>query len=263
MLNQEVVGNLSKKFYEESRKLDSKLTHISVDYIGFEWTSPAIAKEYGITISNVPHYSTLSMAEYTLATIFMVLKRLHEFDFLNNKTQPYKSLMNDNLYNKTIGVVGLGKIGERVAKLASGVGMNVIAWNRTDKKIDGVKLVSLEELFQKSDIITVHLITNEHTQALFTHPLFKLAKKKPYMFNHTSETLIDEKLILKALDEKIIKCYVNSRDYIKSKKLLAHENCISVPHQGWFTAESMENLESTWVENTIKASKGIIQNRVN
>ncbi len=262
MLNQESVTNLTDTFYKKLKDVNSPLQHISMDHTGFEWTSPDLAKQQGIKISNIPHYATSATAEFTIATILFVLKKLYLFNYNENKSEPIEGVMNDDIYNKTIGVIGLGSIGTEVARMANGLGMKVLGWNKTSKEISGVEMVELEKLVKESHIITIHLSTNEDTRKIMNESLLSLAENKPYVFNHTSESLIDTKVLLKLLNNGTFKTYTSSRKYIPSNEVLEHPNCISVPHQGWFTTQSMQNLENTWVENFLEASKGNFINLV-
>ncbi len=256
MLNRDVVGNLTSTFYNTLKENNSPLKLMAIDYTGTEWTSPELAKAAGIQISNVPSYSTRAVAEFTVATILMILKKLHAYDLTKNKTASLKFLQNEDISGKTLGIIGLGKIGTEVAKIIGGFELTVLGWNRTAKDVDGVKMIDLEKLVAESDIITIHLATNDQTRDLITYNLLKRSTKQPYLFNHTSDNLLDEQMVLQLLNEGVIKCYVNSRSYIKSAELLEHPNCISVPHQGWFTAQSLENLENTWIENATSAANG-------
>ncbi|MBP9816304.1 hypothetical protein KBD09_03670 [Candidatus Woesebacteria bacterium] len=262
MINQESVTNLTPAFYKKLQEVKSPLKHISVDHTGFEWTSPELAKGQGIKVSNIPHYASSSTAEFTIATILFILKKLYLFELTENKSEPIEGIINDDVFNKTIGVIGLGSIGGGVAKMAHGLGMKVLGWNKSEREIPGVEMVELEKLVKESDIITIHLSTNDETRALLNEALFSKAENKPYVFNHTSESLLDTDMVLKMLNNGTFKTYSSSRKYIPSKEVLEHPNCISVPHQGWFTYQSMQNLENTWIENFLEASKGNFINLV-
>ena len=144
MLNNEVVGNLTHTFYDALKAIKSPLKHISVDLTAYEWASEALARKAGITISNVPHYGTQGVAEYTMTTILQVLKKLHLYNLTVDKSAPLANTLTEDVRGKTLGIIGLGKIGEEVASIAQGFKMKVIGWNRTPKTVEGVKNVELD-----------------------------------------------------------------------------------------------------------------------
>lgn len=116
----------------------------------------------GIKVTNIPHYSSESVAEHSLALLLGCVKRIFLSDRRSQLGQ-YKLEMGYEISGKTLGIIGLGSIGRRTAELAQALGMKVIAWNRTHRQVKGVKLTSLDNVLSQSDFISIHLIDSPAT----------------------------------------------------------------------------------------------------
>ena len=249
MLNYDIVKTLDDSFYKSLK--NSKLKAISTDITGMTWASPQSAKQNGITLMNTPNYCTESVAEFTIAQILLYARQIHNsyLDLINKKEQEERKGF--DLKGKIIGIVGLGNIGMRVAEIALAFGMNVIAYNRTPKKLKNIKMVSLETIFREADIISPHLKCVEgQTEKIINMDLLKLCKPSCFIANQGGEGLVNLADIEIALKDKIISGY--SGTYKESTKHLSkYENVILQPPMAWFSDESLHSLRSIWVNNII------------
>ena len=260
MLNFDIVEKLSEEFYSIIK--GSNLKVISTDITGMDWAKPKIAKEAGIYLLNTSNYCTESVAEYSIMQIMLYAKRAnltYKDIYTSDNIEARKTI---NLLNKTIGIVGLGNIGTRVAEIANGLGMNVIAYNRTKKNIDNVKMVDLETLFKESDFISIHLKTIPGiTEGMITKDLLNHCKKECFIENQADSKLINKEDLVYALKNNLIAGYgATLNDYTRDFKDL--DNVILFPANAWFSNESLENLKNIWMNNILEFDKGNIINLV-
>lgn len=260
MLNFDVVENLTESFYNIVK--NSKLKVISTDITGMDWAKPKLAKESGIYLLNTTNYCTESVAEYAITQILLYAKQFHlTYKDISNGEKP-KARKTINLLNKTIGIVGLGNIGTRVAEIASAMGMKVVAYNRNPKKIENVEMVDLKTLFKESDFISLHLKTvPTKTEGIITKELLKLCKPTCFIENQADYKLINQADLIWALENKIIAGYGATLNE-GSQGLENFENVILSPANAWNSDESMGNLKNIWINNIVEFEKGNIVNLV-
>ena len=260
MLNYDIVKNLTEEFYKIVK--ETKLKVISTDITGMDWAKPKLAKQYGIYLLNTSNYCTESVAEYTIMQMLLYAKRAnltYKDMYTSDNIESRKTM---NLSKKTIGIVGLGNIGTRVAEIASGFGMNVIAYNRTQKKEPNVKMVDLETLFKTSDFISIHLKTVPGvTEGIITKDLLNLCKNTCFIENQASSKLINKDDLIKALKNNKISGYGATLNK-STQDLKDFENVILLPPNAWLSDESLENLRDIWINNILEFEKGNILNLV-
>ena len=260
MLNFDIVENLTEKFYNIVK--DTRLKVISTDITGMDWAKPKLAKDNGIYLLNTTNYCTESVAEYTITQILLYAKQFHLTykDIRENKTPEARKTI--NILNKTIGIVGLGNIGTRVAEIANAMGMKVIAYNKTPKHIKGVEMVNLKTLFEKSDFISLHLKTVPNkTVGIITKDLLKLCKPTCFIENQADYKLLVQEDLKWALENNIIAGYGATLKE-NTKEIENLDNVILSPANAWNSDESMENLKNIWINNIIEFEKGNIVNLV-
>lgn len=260
MLNYDIVENLTEEFYELIK--DSSLKVISTDITGMSWALPKKAKEVGVYLLNTSNYCTESVAEYSIMQIMLYAKRANltykDIYTNDNKIESRKTI---NLLDKTIGIVGLGNIGTRVAEIAKGMGMNVIAYNHNKKDLD-IKQVDLETLFKQSDFISIHLKTIPGvTTDLINKDFLKLCKKECFIENQADSKIINMDDLKNALENNIIAGYGATYNDL-TKDLTKFDNVILFPANAWFSDESLTNLKNIWMNNILEFEKGNIVNLV-
>lgn len=260
MLNFDIVENLTEEFYKIVK--NTRLKVISTDITGMDWARPKIAKENGIYLLNTTNYCTESVAEYTITQILLYAKQFHLTykDIRENKTPEARKTI--NVLNKTIGIVGLGNIGTRVAGIASSMGMKVIAYNHQPKQIANVEMVDLKTLFEKSDFISLHLKTiPNQTVGIISKDLLRLCKPTCFIENQADYKLIVKEDLKWALENKIIAGYGATLKE-ETQDIQHYDNVILSPANAWNSDESMENLKNIWINNIIEFEKGNIINLV-
>src|SRR6516225_3055764 len=146
---------------------------------------------FGIKVHTISGYGDIAVAEHTIALVFACCRDLARMDraIRRGEWDPLESMQ---LRDKTLGLIGLGGIGREVARIARGVGMQVIAWNRTPRADAGVPLVDLQSLLARADVISLHLALTEETRGIIGAG--ELARMKPgvILVNTARAALIDE-----------------------------------------------------------------------
>jgi len=262
MLNRDVVDELTGYFYEQIKERTLPLKAISTDITGMSWAAPEPAKKHGILLMNTPNYSTVSVAEFSLTILLMLIKKLNLVlqDRLAGKEEiPYK---NDVLTGKTVGIVGLGHIGTKFAELLQGFGVKIIAWDRKEKNVPNVTQLSLEDVMEQSDYLSIHLKTTDETIGLFDAKLLTHAKVGQYIINEADGVLVDNDALLVALNSGRVGGYAGSNSAVAGTPLAKHKNVITFPSQAWFTDHSLNLLRQIWVSNIISTIDGKPSNKV-
>lgn len=217
---------------------------------------------HNITVCNAGSYSTEAVAQHVFALILNRYNRVAEYDkFVKEgywtKSRCFSPFMEmTEIYGKTIGIVGYGSIGKKVAEIAKAFGMNVLAFNRSKKEEEGVIFTNLEELLQKSDIVTMHCPLNEESKKMCNEAFFHKMKKNAYFINTSRGGVVDETALYRALKNRVISgaaLDVLDVEPMKPDCILKDaDNIVITPHAAWAPIETRSRLLDI-VENNIKA----------
>jgi glycerate dehydrogenase len=250
----------------------SQLKYITIESTGFDGIDLQSAKEHNIKISNIPDYSTEAVAEMTISLMFATTRHIaqlntsvHEKPYeIDPADQNQLQFLGFNLQGKTLGIIGLGKIGQRVAEMANGIGMKVIAYNHSEKNIPNVKQETLEELLRQSDIISLHTPLNNTSENMISSKEFEIMKSNAVIINTARGKVIDQQALINALKNKQIAGagLDTLANWDKTNPIFSLENVIITPHGAWYTRESFENLANTVVENIEEFAAGHPQNLI-
>ncbi|MFZ5691529.1 MAG: NAD(P)-dependent oxidoreductase [Pseudomonadota bacterium] len=155
-------------------------------------------KDLGVTVHTIKGYGDTAVAEHTIALMFDCARDIAQMD-RTLRAGTWKPLEGMQLLGKTLGIIGLGGIGSETARIAKGIGMKVIAWNRTKRTDAAVPLVDLDELLATSDVISLNLVLNDETRGFLDAA--RIARMKPgvILVNTARGALIDEAAMLAAL----------------------------------------------------------------
>lgn len=252
------------------------LKYVGVLSTGFDNIDTKAAKDLGIVVTNVPAYGTEAVAQFALALLLEITTRVGHHD-RQVKSGRWKKAgfwyFGDypliELYGKTIGILGLGQIGLAAAKIYKAMGMEVLAYNRSqnDEAKSIVKYVSLNEIYEKSHIIDIHLPLTKDTENIINEKSISKMKDGVILINTARGGLIDEKALMEGLDSG--KVFAAGLDVNKTEPinddnpLLAYENIILTPHMGWGPVETRERLLHIGISNIQSFLKGESKNKVN
>jgi glyoxylate reductase len=243
---------------------------ISTFSVGFDHIDIKIAKSQKIKIGYTPEVLTNATAELTIGLILDSLRRISEGDRII-RDKKWKQIFGAYDYTgievsgKTIGIIGMGRIGREVAKKANGLGMNVIYHNRKpiSKSLENVlkaKYVSESRLYKNSDIISLHVPYNRDTHHLMNSRIFKKMKKTSFLINTSRGKIVNEKQLVTALKTKQIQgagMDVYELEPIKKDNpLLKLENVVLSPHVGSSTKETRQKMSDITARNLILGLEG-------
>ncbi|MBX2921409.1 MAG: D-2-hydroxyacid dehydrogenase [Chitinophagaceae bacterium] len=243
---------------------------------GFDNVDIKAAAERGIPVCNVPGYSTLSVAQLTMALILELIYKTgkrsdeaREGGWARSKDFCYGHAGLFELQGKTLALIGLGQIGAAVAKLGMAFGMKVIASVRNPSKytIEGVSFVSREACFSQADFLSLHCPLTDDTRQMVNASLINTMKPSAYIINTARGALINEKELAEALNNKRIAGaaldVLSAEPPAADNPLLKADDCIIMPHIAWATKEARERLLDESVKNIEAFLKGDKRNVVN
>jgi D-3-phosphoglycerate dehydrogenase len=213
--------------------------------VGLDNVDAEACKKRGVKVVNTPGASTNSVAELALAMMFAIARKVPKADeSMKNKTWIKKELTGTEIMDKTLGIVGLGRIGSSLAIKAQALGMRVLYY---DPKHDGAaagKKVSLEEIFLSSDYISLHVPLVPETRGLINAAVIAKMKKNAVIVNTARGGLVDEEALYLALKEKKIKgaaLDVYPQEPYNGK-LCELDNVVLTPHIGGSTKEAQARI---------------------
>ncbi|MEI6481387.1 MAG: NAD(P)-dependent oxidoreductase [Candidatus Saccharibacteria bacterium] len=263
MIDPDAVGFVIKEsFYQKVKERKLPLKAISADITGMSWASPDAAKKHGMLLMNTADYSTVSVAEFTLALILVQLKQLNTVWLDRQSGKKEEPYLNDVLLGKTVGIVGLGNIGTKLAEMLKGFGVTIVGWDRNQKNLDNVKQLTIEQVMEQSDVLSIHLKTTSETKGMFGEKLLSHAKAGQYVINEADGPLVDNQAMLDAINSGKINGYACANAAVEGSPLQGHEKVVSFPSQAWYTEHSLELLRKIWVDNVLSAIDGKPQNIV-
>ena len=253
----------------------SNLKYVGLFATGFNNVDLKSAVKHGACVCNVPAYSTDSVAQHTFALILNHFNRIRDYadtvdkgDWVNYKLFTYFYMPTFELKGMTIGIVGFGNIGQKVAEIAKVFGMNVLTYTRSPEKVgDKAKAVSLDELLMQSDVVTMHCPLNEKSEKMINEQTLSKMKKSAYFVNTARGGLVDEKALADALNKgEIAGAGIDCLTYEPMREdcpLRNARNCTITPHIAWAPKQTRERLLQVVAENLRKWIEGNPQNKVN
>ena len=239
------------------------LKTISTYSVGYDHIDVKYAKKQGISIGYTPEVLTDATADLTFALILDLLRRVTEGDRIIRRqrwTQIYGAYdyVGTDISGKILGILGFGRIGTAVAKRARAFGMNIIYHNRhrlskNAEKSLGVKYVTFDQLFKKSDVVSLHVPYTKETHELVDIKLFKKMKKTSFIINTARGKIIKENDLIYALKKKIIAGAAldvfRNEPIGLSNPLTKMQNVVLSPHIGSSTAETRKKMAEITVIN--------------
>lgn len=277
VVNESVIKRLAKK----------NVKIIALRCAGFNNVDLEAAKKFGIKVCRVPAYSPEAVAEHAMAMILTLNRKTHKaYNRVREQNFSLNGLLGFDLRGKTVGIIGTGNIGKAFAKIVKGFGCNVLAYDIvTDAEMenDGVTFVSLETIFNQSEIISLHCPLNEHTKHIVDKKSIASMKDHVMIINTSRGGLIETASVIKGLkDGKIgylgIDVYEQeeklffrdlSADIIQDdaiQRLMSFPNVLVTAHQAFFTNEALtqialvtyNNIKSLLLDNDIENKAALL-----
>ena len=244
---------------------------IALRSVGSDHISLAKAKSLGFKVANVPAYSPYSVAEHAVALLLALNRKIViGQQLMQHGNYELDSLVGFDIHHKTVGIIGMGKIGTAFAKIMKGFGCRLLAYDLIeDKKIiqeTGIVYASLEEVCLHADIISIHCPLNSFTKYLFNELVFEHMKKGMILINTARGAIINTEHLLKALDNGTIagagldvyefekKIFGKDHKTIRINddlyaRLRSYPTVLITGHQAFLTAEALQGIAKTTFEN--------------
>lgn len=263
-----VNDECDNKVLEELKKIGIK--YVLLRCAGFNNVDVNHAHKIGINVVRVPEYSPNAVAEHAVALLLTLNRKIHKaYNRVREGNFNLEGLTGFDLKGKTVGIIGLGKIGKVFAQIISGFDTNVLVYDPYAKDTDlpqNITLVDLDTLFKQSDIISLHCPFNENTQHIINETSISLMKNDVFIINTSRGGLIDTKYIVKALKTKqigalAIDVYEFERDIFFQdlsdniihddffERLNTFPNVLITGHQAFLTHEALHNIADITLTN--------------
>jgi len=251
---------------------------IALRSAGFNHVDLKMAAMLGIKVSRVPEYSPHAVAEHAVALLMTLNRKIHRAHArIHELNFSLEGLVGFDLYKKTVGVIGTGRIGEAFARIMLGFGCEVLAYDRqanADLVSSKVRYVSLDELLRGSDVISLHLPLNESTKYLIDESAIQKMKTGVYLINTGRGALIETKALIQALKSKKLggaglDVYEEEEGVFFEDlsdqgitddllaRLLTFPNVLITSHQAFLTREALAQIAKVTLESVTKFERGL------
>ncbi len=240
----------------------AQLKYIGVMATGFNVVDLEAARKRNIVVTNVPAYSTVSVAQLTFALLLELCNHVADHvdsvkagDWVGSKDFSYHITPQIELKDKTLALIGLGKIGQAVARIGLAFDMNVIASHKHPERdaMQGVTFTDETTCFKEADFLSLHCPLNAQNKGFVNKDMLTLMKSTAFLINTSRGPLIDEKALAQALHEKRIAGaaldVLSTEPPQAENPLLTAKNCLITPHIAWATLEARSRLMTVVVEN--------------
>ena len=261
-----VASDVDENIVESLAKNGVKL--ILLRCAGFNNVDLKACEKHGIMVMHVPGYSPEAVAEHALALAFAVNRHIHKaYIKVRENNFSLIGLCGTNFYGKCAGIIGTGKIGAACAKALHGIGMKIIAYDKyPNKELDFIQYVSLDELFKRSDLISLHCPLTEESYHIIDLEAIEKMKDGVILVNTSRGALISTEDLIKGIrmhkfagvgldvyEEEGEFVFEDLQDDILGSsitaRLLSFPNVIVTSHQGFLTEEALEAISITTLEN--------------
>ncbi len=252
----EIVINIrsSTRFSENVFRRSPNLRLLSLWGTGTDNVDLAAAARHGVTVTNTPGVSAFSIAEHALALLLAVARRIPRVDAeVRQGRWPRGQAM--QMHGKTLGIVGLGAVGRQFARLGAGIGMRVNAWTMHPDPALGFELVSLNDLFRLSDVVSLHLRLSTETRGFIGRRELENMKPSAILINTARGPIVDQEALLEALTAgRIAGAGLDVFDVEPlpaGHPLTRLENVVLTPHSAGVTPEALEaglqlSIDNVW-----------------
>lgn len=236
------------KMPEEVITENENLKYINIAFTGTDHVPVDLAKSKDIIVSNAAGYSDQGVAELVIGLTINLLRDIKKADWGTRNGMKTADFLGTEIHGKKVGIIGTGKIGLRTAELFKAFGADLYGYNRSESqeaKDLGIKFVSLDELLEVSDIVTIHLPLNDSTRDTIGEAEFKKMKESAILINCARGPIVNTKALVNALKNKEIAgagidVFDTEPPFSGDEPILKEDLALLTPHIAFFTKESME-----------------------
>ncbi|MCD6381376.1 MAG: hypothetical protein J7L43_00145 [Candidatus Aenigmarchaeota archaeon] len=251
-------------FYDDSLFGNSKLKYIGAMHTDVSHFNIQILNRKGITLTNIPGYATEAVAELTISSLLNISRQTHDaMNFVKQGNWGFEKFLGWELKGKTLGIIGLGRIGSRVAEIAQGFGMNIIYYSKNKKDVS-YQFVELNDLLRQSDVVSLHCNLTDKTKNILNKTNLKLMKQGAVLLNSARMELVDlEALYELCKERKIFVWFDELQDEEWRDKFRKLDNVYLTPDYGWMTKEAQQRVREMTLNNIKSFLEGNPINKVN
>jgi len=240
---------------------------------GFNNVDLAAAKQHGMRVLRVPAYSPEAVAEHCIALMLTLSRKTHKaYNRVREDNFDLNGLLGFNLHNKTVGIIGCGKIGQALCNILTGFGAHILVCD-PNAQAGNYTITNLNTLLTQSDIISLHCPLNEHTHHLIDDDAFAAMKTGVMLINTSRGALVNSKACIKALksqklgylgldvyEQESELFFKNHSDDINQddifSRLVSFKNVLITGHQGFFTQEALTEIANITLQNAFEVTQG-------
>ncbi|WP_052475870.1 2-hydroxyacid dehydrogenase [Cohnella kolymensis] len=245
-----------------------RLRGIAVFATGVDYIDTEYLDRKGIALSHLPDYSMESVAEHTIGLLLTMARRIHlSQDRVRGRVPSGTSVLGWELRGRTIGLIGLGRIGSRVAELARVFGMRVLGCD-VNRSIEGIPSVDMAELLSSSDVVSLHLPAKWQGEPVIGREQLAVMKPGATLINVSRCALVDPAAVVDAIDAGTLKGYavddffpLGERDE-RAMRQIAEGRILQTGHTAWYSQEVIRRGYDTWIDNLIAFASEKPQNLI-
>ncbi len=236
------------------------LKMIAVTATGYNIVDVEAARKASITVCNVPVYGTYSVAQHAFALLLELSNKVGvnsasvaEGEWSTSKDWSYSKGPIIELLDKTLGIIGFGRIGEQTGRIAKAFGMNVVFHNPSPKNVNWATALPLQEVFRQSDFISIHCPLTPQNSGFINKQLLSQMKPTAFLINTSRGQLINEPELAEALQSATLAGaaldVLSSEPPPADHPLIGLSNCLITPHNAWLSFEARKRILETSLEN--------------
>lgn len=244
--------------YDDEMWKNSELKYLGAMHTDVSHYNAAVLKKKGIVLTNVPGYSTEAVAELTISALLNTSRQTHDaMNFVKKGNWGFEKFLGWELKGKTLGIIGMGRIGERVGEIAQALGMKVIYFSRTKEKVQ-FEFVSLNRLLKESDVVSLHCSLTSKTRNILNKNRLKTMKNGAVLLDAGRMELVDLKTLHSmCISGKISAAWFDElQDKNWRKKFSKLNNVYLTPDYGWMTKEAQQKTREITLGNIEAFLKG-------
>ena len=255
-------------------KRELHINYIALRSAGFDHIDVARAKKLDLQVVRVPAYSPYAVAEHAVALLLSLVRKIHKaYQRTREGNFNLEGLLGFDIHGKTVGIIGMGKIGQAFANIMNGFGATILAYDPQMPICAQVRYVNLEELLQQAQLISLHCSLTDSSYHLINEAHIRLMQKNAIIINTGRGALIDTQAVIRALKSKAIGGLAldvyehegplffadHSNEIITDDlimRLLSFPNVLITGHQGFFTEDALRNIAHTTLANISALGEG-------
>jgi len=245
MKDADIVNISNIKLSAKALESCPNLKYLNVAFTGTDHVDIECCRQHGIKVSNAAGYSTEAVSELSVGLAVALLRNFSLMDNNTRKLGTRNNFLGTELCGKTVGIVGTGAIGLATARIFKAFGCNILAYSRTQKNIEGITYTTIDELFAKADIISLHIPATPQTKGMISCDLLSKMKETSIIINTARGPVMDNTALAELLKAgKIagagIDVYETEPPLPENHPLLSAPNTILLPHVGYASKEAMQ-----------------------